>query len=87
LVRSSESLKGLYNPSFKASITNIFSSLFKIASAFPTNGSHEKCDEEMFITYHIDHYIYVETINGELEVEYIFNSKKFVLFLIFIRRP
>ena len=39
--------------------------------------SNKKCAEEMFIIYHVDQYIYVETKNGELEVEYIFNRKHF----------
>ncbi len=32
----------------------------------------------MFITYHKDHYIRVETYNGELDVEYVFTRKVFL---------
>ena len=77
VVKSSQNLIGLFNPGLEASIYSIVSSLFRIALEVQTNDSNKKCAEEMFIIYHVDQYIYVETKNGELEVEYIFNRKHF----------
>ena len=77
VVKSSKSLKGLFNPGLEASIYDILSSLFRIALIVQTNDNNKKCAEEISVIYHVDQYIYVEAKNGELEVEYIFNRKRF----------
>ena len=73
MVRSSKTMNGLLNPSFKSSVYSFFTHLFLILFQLQTND--EKCDIEMFIAYDSGHFIYIETDNGELEVEYIFTRK------------
>jgi hypothetical protein len=75
MVRSCKTMSGLLNPSFKSSVYNIFTNMFRFLFQFQTND--DKCDIEMFIAYDSGHYIYIETKNGELEVKYIFTRKIF----------
>lgn len=46
--------------------------LFRYMYRFQVNANEERCEKELFVTYHKNHYIHVETYNGELEVEYVF---------------
>jgi hypothetical protein len=53
------------------------SRLLLFLSHFLSSENLESCDKEMFISFNQDHYIYVETLNGKLDVKFVLTRKFF----------
>ena len=50
-------------------------SLFRYINRFQVNANEVRCDKELFVTYYKNHFVHVESFDGELEVEYVFTRK------------
>lgn len=51
---------------------DISTTLLRYINRFQVNANEERCDKEIFVTYYKNHFVHVESFDGELEVEYVF---------------